>query len=322
VRLRLALLAGLASVGLACANAPATPPADESAAARDGPEAPTAATAPSPMRERFERFKAGAEPADPRGAFAREAEAEAERRRQRALGSVARAAPHQVELEMETDAARERAALLDRLATLGAWVGSGCFPAEPDLAAQDDVIRHRRLARADFRATEPEAVELAVDPGEGQVGAYVAITISCVIGVDLEETSPGRYEIALRDVRYFALMSRDRSWWNPDAATDPDWILRHEQLHFDLAELVAGELETETEGLRDLLRGSGADPEQALEDFKRRWARWMEKAQARFDEIETRYDRETLHGTDLERQTEWFARVKRGLGAVRASASP
>lgn len=274
------------------------------------------------MRARFERFKTEAEPADPRLAFAREAEAEAERRRQRALGSVARVAPHEVELEMETDAALEHAALLDRLATLGAWVGSGCFPAEPDLETQDDVIRHRRLTRADFRATEPEAVELAVDMGEGQVGAYVAIAISCVIDVDLEETGPGRFQAALREVRYFALLSRDRSWWNPDSGTDPGWILRHEQLHFDLAELVAGELEGETAGLRDLLRGSGADPDQALADFKRRWARWMEKAQARFDEIETRYDRETLHGTDPERQTEWFARVKRGLGAVRAGAAP
>ncbi len=38
----------------------------------------------------------------------------------------------------------------------------------------------------------------------------------------------------------------------------------------------------------------------------------------RFQEIEHRYDRETRHGTDPERQTEWFALVKRGLGAVRA----
>ena len=158
--------------------------------------------------------------------------------------------------------------------------------------------------------------------GESVTEAYVAISLSCVIRVKLGQVAPDRYEAALDEVRYFALLSRDESWWNPDAATSPEWILRHEQLHFDVAELLARELELETERLRHSLRGAGPDPGQAIVDFQKRWADRMERAQKDFEDIETRYDRETLHGNDVARQTEWFARVKRGLGAVRAGLDP
>jgi hypothetical protein len=273
----------------------------------------------SSERDRFERFKAKAPGADPRVTFAQQAAAEAEQRRQRALDSVVRAAPHRVEQEMTEDGAREHAYLLDRLAALGAWIGSGCFPEEPDLALQDDWIRHRQLTRADFLETDPQDSPLAVEMGDdARVAAYVAIALSCVIEVDLRHVSEDRYEAELEAVRYFAMLSRNDSWWNPETATDADWVLRHEQLHFDVAELIAEELGRETEGLRRELRGVGTDPASALADFKRIWTQRMERVQASFDEIEERYDRETRHGTDLERQTEWFALVRRGLGAVRA----
>ena len=313
---RLALL-GCGAGWLACAGpapAPAPEPPPAAAAA-----APAAEAAVSPERQRFELWKQAAVPGDPRAEFAREAEAEAERRRREALAVVAPPLPHHVEREMADDALQERAYLLARLAALGAWLGSGCFPEEPDWSSQHDWIRHRELTRDDFRETEPEHVEPVVDLGrDAIVEAYVTIALSCVIRVRLEQTAPERFEAGLDDVRYFALLSRDESWWNPDAPTSPEWILRHEQLHFDLAELIARELGLETERLKHTLRGEGHDAAEALVDFQRRWAERMERAQRDFDEIEDRYDRETEHGNDVARQTEWFARVKRGLGAVRA----
>jgi hypothetical protein len=69
---------------LACAGAaPESPPAAAAA-----PE-----TAPSPERQRFERWKQAEPAADPRPDFERQAEAEAERRRREALEAGALLAP-------------------------------------------------------------------------------------------------------------------------------------------------------------------------------------------------------------------------------------
>jgi len=301
----------LAGLALGCAGAPPPEPAAPAAEAAT-PEAP-----PSPERARFEAFKAEGT-ADPREAFARRAATEAERRRQRALDATPRVAPHAVEREMELDAQHEETAVIERVAGLGVWGASLCFREEPDWSAQSDFIRHRQLTRDDFREEEPREVEAAVEVSGTAVGAYVGIAIVCVIDVRHERLAADRHVVSLRSVRYFPILSRYGSWWNPASDAVREWVLRHEQLHFDVAELVADELETETEALRHELRGAGATPEAALVDFQQRWGRRMEKVQSDFRAIERQYDRETLHGTDFARQTEWFARVKRGLGAVRA----
>ena len=101
----------VACAGSAPEAQPVAPPAPAAS--------PTPEAALSPERERFERWKQSAAPADPRGDFARGAETEAERRRSEALAAGPPSAPHQVEQEMAEDARRERAYLLDRLAALG-----------------------------------------------------------------------------------------------------------------------------------------------------------------------------------------------------------
>jgi hypothetical protein len=281
----------------ACASAPAEPPAP-------APEAPV-----SPERQRFERWKQAEAPADPRAAFARQAAAEAERRRSEALARGASAGTATVEAEMQED----------QLAQLGA--SSGCFEQAPDLAAQDDWIAHRALTRGDFLAAEPEAVAPVVQIPSGEPGAYVVIRLACVVEPILSEPEPGRFQVDIARVEYLALLSRQRSWWNPEAPIPAEWILRHEQLHFDIGELFAQELAGGADALGAELRGSGADPNAALADFRRRFAQHIRAAQERFEELEHRYDRETKHGNDYAAQTDWFARVKRGLAALRTPAS-
>jgi hypothetical protein len=69
---------------LACAGTdPAPPPAADAAAE----------AAPSPERQRFERWKQAEPAADPRPDFERQAEAEAERRRREALEAGAQLTP-------------------------------------------------------------------------------------------------------------------------------------------------------------------------------------------------------------------------------------
>jgi hypothetical protein len=269
---------------------------------------PTAAAPPSAERQRFEAWKQAGEAADPRAAFARQAEAEAARRRQEALAEGGGNEAASIEREM----------VEDELALLGAGA-AGCFAEEPDLASQDDWIPHRTLSRGDFVASEAsEEAKPVVWIPFAEIGAYVTIRLACIVEGRLSEPEPGRFVVEIAEVRYLALLSRQGSWWNPRADASQDWVLRHEQLHFDVAQLIAEELTSKSEALRSQLVGHGPNPTVAMADFRHQWALHMAEQQQRFVEIENRYDRETRHGSDPERQTEWFALVRRGLGAVRA----
>lgn len=287
---------------LACALAACAAPTAEAPKSAEA----TAEAAPplSPERQRLERWKQDAAVGDPRDGFARAAEAEAERRRSEAL---ARGAPPQagaLEAEMRGQ----------QLEELTSWEG-GCFAEEPDFAAQDDWTRHRTLARDDFRQTEPSALNAEISgPVTGE--AYVALRLACVVRPRLLEDPSGGWVAELESVRFFALLSRESSWWNPQARTNAEWILRHEQLHFDIAELFAVEQNASVERLRDETRALRPDPDAAAYALRRSLADALAEQQRAFEEVERRYDRETRHGQDVERQTEWFARVKRGLGAV------
>jgi hypothetical protein len=301
---------GARAVGfaLACALAACAGPAAEPAAPAAAPAA--AAAAPlSPERARLERWKQQQDAGDPREGFARAAEAEAERRRSEAIARGPSPGANPLEAEMRAQ----------QLEELSAWTG-GCFAHEPDFSVQDDWIRHRRLTRDDFRETEPVEVESEVWMPGATTEAYVRIALACVVSTRVEEKEGGLFTAELVDVRFFSMLSRDGSWWNPEALTNPEWILRHEQLHFDVAELFAEEQNADVAHVREATREERDDPEAAAYALRAHLARYLAEQQAAFEAVEKRYDRETRHGNDVERQTEWFARVKRGLAAVRSES--
>jgi hypothetical protein len=281
--------AALAGWLAACAGAPAEPPAC-------APAPPAEAAAPiSPERQRLENWKASNAAGDPRAGFAEAAEAEAERRRSAALarGNT----PGALDAEL-------RAMQLEELAG-----GGGCLAQEPDWSAENDWLPHRQLAREDFRAAAPQ--------GEG--AAHVALRLACVATPRSVESADG-VTVELERVRFFALASRDRSWWSPQARGNPEWILRHEQIHFDIAELFAAEENARAEEIRAETRATRPDFDAAAYAFRRQLADRLAAQQRAFEQAELRYDRETRNGQDAAQQTAWFARVKRGIGAVRAEA--
>jgi hypothetical protein len=291
--------AAFAGLLAACAGTPAEPPAPGPAAA----PAEAAAPAPlSPERQRLENWKAANPAGDPRAEFARAAEAEAERRRTEALANGV--TPDALDAEI-------RSMQLEELAS----GGGGCIPEEPDWAAEDDWIPHRRLERADFRGNPGE---LDLGPGR-EVGAYVAVRLACVATTRATEGADG-VTVELDRVRFFAMLSRDRSWWNERPGGNPEWLLRHEQLHFDIAELFAAELNARIETIREQTRATRADFDAAAYAFRARLAEQLVAQQRAFEEVERRYDRETKHSADVTQQTAWFARTKRGLAAVRSGS--
>jgi hypothetical protein len=277
----------------ACAGAPAEPP--ETAPAAE------AAAPLSPERQRLENWKAENAAGDPRSGFARAAEAEAERRRSAALERGV--APEALDSEL-------RAMQLEELAS----GGGGCLAQEPDLAAQEDWIRHRALERGDFRAARGAAAG-----GKEPLGAYVSILLTCVASVRSAESAEG-VTVELDRVRFFPLLSRNRSWWDPKNPMNPEWVLRHEQLHFDIAELFAAEENARIDEIRRQTRATRPDFDAAAYAFRARLGEHLVAQQRALAEAEERYDRETQHGSDAAQQTAWFARVKRGIGAVRAGA--
>jgi len=195
---------------------------------------------------------------------------------------------------------------------------AGCFSSASELGALDgDRIRHRALAREDFRARrQSKDARLTVAMKDAVTDAHVATSLVCIGRLRAEEVTPGRFAVWLEDLEYVALLDREGSWWNPRLETNPEWVLRHEQLHFDLTELVARRRNREREHDAAATRATAASPGEAMRGFARRWSAHFAALLADWEALQERYDRETRHGTLPAVQTEWFARVHRELATL------
>ena len=114
-----------------------------------------------------------------------------------------------------------------------------------------------------------------------------------------------------------ALLDRARSWWNLELDGDELWRLRHEQGHFDLAEVMARELRRQAPGLRETLRGAGPTPEAAAADLSAQWSATVAQRLDAHRWLQRRYDLETLHGIDTEAQGRWWREIDRDLRRTR-----
>ncbi len=335
-----ALLLGALAAPLAYAEG--EPEADAAAAETAPPEEPKRApitniggSAPAETPEqRLERFKRerGAGSDKPFEGFATQAEQDMQRQRDAAI-SGSGAVPgggatnnSDASLEKEIlqddeiieDRAQAQERLQDRLTKLGAWGGSGCVTDEPDWSQQDDWIRHRPLVRGDFLSEKEEKAELAVRVPNAVAGAYVALVFSCELKPVLKQVREGLWSAEIESVHYYALLSRKDSWWNADPSLRgrDEYTLGHEQLHFDIADAFAKWLNQNRTKIVAKLRGSGRSPEVAFGQLQLSWAKHMLAVQEDFGTIETAYDRETKHGTVLDKQTFWSWRAKDGFAEI------
>jgi hypothetical protein len=193
-----------------------------------------------------------------------------------------------------------------------------CVRSEAELpGVGEDVIRHRRLGRDDFRS--PHNRMRTPDPERpGDVAAHVGLFVACTGRLRLEQRADGRWEAWLDGVRFYALLDRRGSWWDDDSGLPPEWVLRHEQGHFDLAELVVRRHNAALAADGRAAPGVGASDQEALAASDRLWAERLERLWSEFLSIERRYDLETHQGP--EHQTRWFERIQRELAATRARA--
>lgn len=140
----------------------------------------------------------------------------------------------------------------------------------------------RPLAWADFRAETP-------------MGTRNAAATSCGIRYDHSRTNIWTGQPV---VEITAFMDPEGSWVDPEQA-GPD-LLRHEQGHFDLAEVFARRARRDLD-VRKLTRRRA---ESIYRD------RLGELASAQWA-----YDRDTNHGTLSSAQAEWSARIRGWLSA-------
>lgn len=99
-----------------------------------------------------------------------------------------------------------------------------------------------------------------------------------------------------------------RSWVRDPAALTPK-LLRHEQLHFDIAEVYARRL-----------RQKLADVHVPCAQLGATFDRLSQGLYAEWEQAEDRYDRETNHGLNAEPQRQWEELVQKQLTELAAFA--
>jgi hypothetical protein len=286
---------------------------------------------PQQRLERFKREK-GAGSDKPFEGFATEAEREMQRRREAAItgsgiapgGGATNAADASLETEIlkdDAEAAENRAKAREQLEDLiaehgTAWGPTTCFADPQDWSKGDDLIRHRPLTRDDFLSQKQESIKLAVNVPGAVVAAYVAVNFSCELTPKIAEVRAGLWSAEIADVTFYALLSRKHSWWNDTLQGGDKYTLGHEQLHFDLAEAFMHWLNQNRTQVLAHLRGTGKTSAEAAGNLQFAWAKLMLAVSEDFDAIETAYDRETKHGTVLDKQTFWSWRAQDGFSEI------
>jgi hypothetical protein len=293
------------------------PPEGEAAENEAAPREPITNISGSPpaetLQERMERFKRekGAGSDKPFEGFATQAEAEMQRQRDEAIASPGQVEQQEAEAAIESRVgARER--LNDKLAELGAWGGSGCVEIEPAWNTQDDFIRHRKLRADDFLSAREKSLAAVSVPGAPPTG-FAAIALSCEIEAHVAQASDGNFIAHAIRVRYYAVLSRKESWLDEHAENREQFLIGHQQLHFDMAEEFAKWLNAHRDETLGRMQGVGRSPQLALGMLQLRWGEHMLAVHDDFDRIETAFDRDTKHGREAEKQTDWAFRLGDGF---------
>ena len=129
--------------------------------------------------------------------------------------------------------------------------------------------------------------------GNNVKGAYIFTDINCYA------------DFLGNDIKVFvtARMQRCNSW--VVESDKSDYLLNHEQRHFDLAEVYSRRIKKELNDFEDLNIKN--------DDFEIQFNATVSKLLDEFDKIQTQYDQETKHSHNKVKQTEWDKYIDRQL---------
>jgi hypothetical protein len=187
---------------------------------------------------------------------------------------------------------------------------------EQSSAGSGDLIRHRTLERADFKAEQPPLGTSGRDNYELAAITCVQVrtdpNVSMQVGSIVEADGDERYEGWLGHLRFRAFMDRDCSWWNP-GTRNPEYTLQHEQIHFAIREISARRLNQDAEKLVTELHVTADSEEEVVQELKARVAAlFNEHNEAALERTRT-FDGDTSYGRNDERQRQWWREVEREL---------
>jgi len=179
----------------------------------------------------------------------------------------------------------------------------------------DDLIRYRKLERADFKRVGAPG---QTKHGKYELGALTCGSISTSPDTQLELVTtkePGgqvTYTGTLKVLRFRALMDRKCSWWNP-TNKEHDYTLQHEQIHFALHEIEARRLNRKAADLVKTTKIEGDDKEAVVERLNDLIKDLLDEHIEIALERNHDFDSETSLGHDPKKQAAWWNTVQREL---------
>lgn len=191
--------------------------------------------------------------------------------------------------------------------TLGACCALAISPgdaADPAATAPDQrKYSAGPLSPADFTMPPPKPLPKASGSTGMTALAQTFVEIHYTYGYRVEPRGQRREAFAT-NADLFATLARSHSW---NAAPDNKRLLAHEQGHFDIGEIFAwrGQVRFDKLIAARGITASGATDEEALKALSTAVAAEFAKVIAEMQAEHVRYDADTRHGVDVERQSQW-----------------
>ena len=168
-------------------------------------------------------------------------------------------------------------------------------PPNPDLPYQP-------LRPENFRGTKPPDAKHDAETATG-------ITVQHS-PPKTERQADGTYVSTYTDLTYSAVVDEGESY-NSDPG-DQD-LLKHEQGHFDLAELEARRRNRDKKAELDKLKGTGSTPEEAEADLDKKLDDHVKTVDENLTKTQKQYDEETDHSRKKDRQRAWDRKIETEL---------
>ncbi len=222
---------------------------------------------------------------------------------------------------------RGAAVLLLNLCLAATGAGSdGALPTEGRMiyfgpGEPRDLVPWSELRRDDFLAEAPPG---PLASHAGLIGAVSCIGIniredaSPAVTVERLPTGEKRYVARVYRPRFTAVFDRICSWWNPET-DDPEYLLDHEQIHFDIAEAAARRL-GRTLVVDESFKARSRSRSDALAKLHVLVGIAVKRALINEQERHELFDRETSDVRSRARQQRWAERVRAEIATEAARA--
>ncbi|MBS1927607.1 MAG: hypothetical protein IT254_07285 [Chitinophagaceae bacterium] len=178
-----------------------------------------------------------------------------------------------------------------QLETQVQWSVDSKMPANDVIYYKADQI----LAWDDFRGVVPE-----------RTGAVAAVTMS---GFGYHASSKFSGRSGMVAIGVYCYFDKTKSWVKPGRTTE--YILQHEQLHFDISYLAANIFIQELR-LAELTPGN----------MNAEISRIYKSCTDLMDRMQDDYDRDTQNGQDVSQQKKWVTSIKRKLAEINGNQNP